>query len=175
MQITRKNWISWISTLLLLPALALAGEKSLVMQSYLDDLQDEVEIIINKIQYDEATDYDKFRLSQAADRLNEANEAYIGDLAFTSEVANRQPTDRLTQVNLDSETVTLFTDVRNLNGTTVTHIWLMDGKEVYRKSFNVGGDRWRIWSSKTLYESCDLQVLIYAEDNLIAVTEVKVN
>ena len=69
---------------------------------------------------------------------------------FTTEVANREPVDALYTLGTDRTQVYFFTDLRNLSGHTVTHRWMYLGDVMAEVSFNVGGDRWRVWSSKQL-------------------------
>jgi hypothetical protein len=42
--------------------------------------------------------------------------------------------------------VYFFTDLRNLQGRTVTHRWEYQGKVVSQMPFRVGGPRWRVYS-----------------------------
>lgn len=69
---------------------------------------------------------------------------------FTSGIADREPVDRLEQIDADSAQVTFFTELRDLQGRTVTHRWVHGGETLAEVSFDVGGPRWRVWSSKTL-------------------------
>ncbi len=74
---------------------------------------------------------------------------------FTTAVKDREPTDSLSSVGADKTEIFFFTELTGLNGTKVTHRWEHDGKPVREQSFDVGGDRWRVWSSKGL--SADLK------------------
>ena len=65
---------------------------------------------------------------------------------FTSEVKDREPTDKLTQS--EPKQVYYFTELRDMNGQTATHRWEHDGKVISEIKFNVKGNRWRAWSSK---------------------------
>ncbi|MBI3560251.1 MAG: DUF2914 domain-containing protein [Gammaproteobacteria bacterium] len=66
---------------------------------------------------------------------------------FTSEIKDREPTDKLQ--NTDNSKVYYFTELRDMNGQTATHRWEHDGKVVAEMKFNVGSNRWRVWSSKS--------------------------
>lgn len=46
--------------------------------------------------------------------------------------------------------VALYTELRDLAGQTVCHRWERDGQTMAVIAFKVGGDRWRVHSSKTL-------------------------
>lgn len=66
---------------------------------------------------------------------------------FTNEVKDREPTDTLKTA--DASKVYYYTELRDMNGQTATHRWEHDGKVVSEIKFNVGSNRWRVWSSKT--------------------------
>jgi hypothetical protein len=70
--------------------------------------------------------------------------------AFTSAVQDREPTDQLTETTTESGTVYFFTELKDLDGQTVQHRWLYQGKVMAEVAFNVAGSRWRVWSSKNL-------------------------
>jgi hypothetical protein len=65
---------------------------------------------------------------------------------FTSEVKDREPTDKLTES--EPKQVYYFTELRDMNGQTATHRWEHEGKVITEIKFNVKGNRWRAWSSK---------------------------
>jgi hypothetical protein len=46
--------------------------------------------------------------------------------------------------------VYFFTELRNLEGTTITHRWSLNGSVMAEVTFNVRASRWRVYSSKTL-------------------------
>ncbi|MFA7620175.1 MAG: DUF2914 domain-containing protein, partial [Thiohalomonadaceae bacterium] len=43
-----------------------------------------------------------------------------------------------------------FTELRDMEGQTVSHRWEQDGEVMAEVPFNVGGPRWRVWSSKNI-------------------------
>ncbi len=74
---------------------------------------------------------------------------------FTHGVLKREPVDRLTRFSLsslDTDSVKLyfFSELRNLKGQTVVHRWLYEDDEVAKVKFRVGGNRWRVYSSKNI-------------------------
>lgn len=69
---------------------------------------------------------------------------------FTTEVVDREPVSAITEIGNDVETVTFFTDLRDMEGQTVTHVWEHRGEVVAEVPFEVGGPRWRVWSSKDM-------------------------
>lgn len=78
----------------------------------------------------------------------------IARAQFTNGIQGREPIDRVESVvQSDGQTnqqLYYFTDLRNLKGETVTHRWEHKGQQVAEVSFNVGGNRWRVFSSKSL-------------------------
>ena len=63
---------------------------------------------------------------------------------FTSGISNREPVDRLILATPLIREVYFFTDLRHLQGRTVTHRWEYQGTVVSQKRFEVGGPRWRV-------------------------------
>jgi hypothetical protein len=70
--------------------------------------------------------------------------------AFTTEIAEREPTQDLKTLSNDNDKVMFFTELRDMNGQTAVHRWEHDGKVVAEIEFKVNGPRWRVWSSKNL-------------------------
>lgn len=77
-------------------------------------------------------------------------EAEVSRAQFTSSMLDREPTDELSAVALNTEKMFFFTELRNMDGKTVTHRWSLNGAVMAEVSFNVRASRWRIYSSKTL-------------------------
>ena len=70
---------------------------------------------------------------------------------FTIGIDNREPVIMVDSISPDSYTsISFFTELNGMSGKTVTHQWIFDGRVMFEKSFEVNGDRWRIWTSKTL-------------------------
>jgi hypothetical protein len=78
---------------------------------------------------------------------------HVARAAFTTGVAEREPTDEVTRLGNDATRILFFTDLRDLQGQTVTHVWEHDGKVVARVPFSVKAPRWRVYSSKNLEPS----------------------
>lgn len=70
--------------------------------------------------------------------------------AFTTEIAEREPTENLQNLTNENGKVMFFTELRDMSGQTAMHRWEYDGKVVAEIEFNVKGPRWRVWSSKSL-------------------------
>ncbi len=75
---------------------------------------------------------------------------------FTSAVVDREPTDQLADA-LNISPIFYFTELIDLQDTTVTHRWLFNGNVMAEVSFNVGGPRWRVYSSKQIQPHWDGQ------------------
>jgi hypothetical protein len=69
---------------------------------------------------------------------------------FTTGVVDREPVDSVTRVDADTRTVFFFTELRDLQGRHVVHRWEYAGEPVAVVGFDVGGPRWRVWSSKQM-------------------------
>lgn len=89
--------------------------------------------------------------------LSLGNSAIAGSVSralFTVGVDNREPVIMITSISADSyDSISFFTELTDLNGHTVTHQWMFNDKVMFEKSFEVGGARWRVWTSKTLIPS----------------------
>jgi hypothetical protein len=69
---------------------------------------------------------------------------------FTSGIRDREPIDRLVVASPLIREVYFFTDLRHLQGRTVTHRWMYNGQVVSQVPFEVGGPRWRVSSKKEI-------------------------
>ena len=70
--------------------------------------------------------------------------------AITTDVENHEPVDQLSSVTTDTSKVYFFTELRDMEGQTVTHRWEYNGKVMAEVPFEIGGPRWRVYSSKNL-------------------------
>ena len=85
-----------------------------------------------------------------------ADTAMTGSVAratFALSIEDREPVDALASEASGPEEVVFFTDLRDLAGQTVTHRWEHDGQVMAEVPFEIGGDRWRVYSSKNLEPS----------------------
>lgn len=73
---------------------------------------------------------------------------------LTSAVRGREPVDQLaSRVKIGkagSRKLFYFTELKGLTGETIFHRWEHDGQTMVTLRFNVGSDRWRGYSSKTI-------------------------
>lgn len=75
---------------------------------------------------------------------------------FTTGIKAREPVDRMASViSVRERSLPLyyFTEIRNMPGETITHLWKYNGNIVSKKSFDIGGSRWRVYSRKDLAPS----------------------
>lgn len=69
---------------------------------------------------------------------------------FTSAIVDREPVDLIEILSTDNNNVIYFTELTDLQGQTVTHQWVYNDVVMFERSFDVGGARWRVWTSKSL-------------------------
>ena len=69
---------------------------------------------------------------------------------FTTNVVDREPVDELKSIPGDAGQFCFFSEIVNLTGESITHRWIHGGETVAEVTFNIGGPRWRVYSSKTL-------------------------
>ena len=69
---------------------------------------------------------------------------------FTTAIVDREPTDDIVTLSNNAEKIYFFTELINLKGVTITHRWEYKGETMAEVNFLINGDRWRIYSSKSL-------------------------
>jgi hypothetical protein len=77
-------------------------------------------------------------------------EKRVARAAFTTAIVNREPVDEVLVLAPPATEIYFFTDLRNLQGHTVTHIWQYKGETISQVPFVVKGNRWRVNSKVTL-------------------------
>ncbi|MGJ8645351.1 MAG: DUF2914 domain-containing protein [Marinomonas colpomeniae] len=86
-------------------------------------------------------------------------EGTIARAQFSTDVIDREPIDNIgptVKVEYgEIQNVYFFTDLRDMSGSQVVHRWKLDGDEQADVAFDIGGDRWRVWSSKRLLPGFD--------------------
>ncbi len=87
----------------------------------------------------------------AADEASWAD-GIVARADFTSGVIDREPIDSLTEVTNDRRTIAFFTELRNMSGESISHRWEYKGQVMADVPFQVGGPRWRVWSTKKMHE-----------------------
>lgn len=84
--------------------------------------------------------------ANATDGAGRAGE--VARATFAEAIEAREPVGKVERVPQAAETVYYFTELRDLSGHTVTHRWLYQGEVKGEVAFEVGGPRWRVYSSK---------------------------
>jgi len=86
-------------------------------------------------------------------------EGTVARAQFSTNVIDREPIDDIGPIVKveygEIQNVYFFTDLRGMSGTRVVHRWTLDGDSQAEISFDIGGDRWRVWSSKRLLPGFD--------------------
>jgi len=77
-------------------------------------------------------------------------EAEVSRAQFTSAILDREPADELSAISPSTDKVFFFTEVRNMDGSAITHRWSLNGAVMAEVEFKVRAQRWRVYSSKTL-------------------------
>lgn len=78
------------------------------------------------------------------------NQGTVARSAVTDAIENREPVGKLADVTTVTEKLYYFTELRDMEGETVTHRWEFNGQTMAEVAFPVRGQRWRIYSSKNL-------------------------
>jgi hypothetical protein len=78
---------------------------------------------------------------------------FVARSVFTTDILEREPLDSVTTLGNDQGVIFFFTDLRNLAGRTVIHRWRWNGTVIADVPIEVGGPRWRAYSSKSLHPS----------------------
>ena len=76
--------------------------------------------------------------------------ASVARAQFTTDIENREPVDRVVTLDNSSSSIYFFSELRGLEGRTVTHRWEYGGRVISEIPFEVGGSRWRVYSKKSL-------------------------
>lgn len=79
-----------------------------------------------------------------------AAEGEIKRAQFTSAVQNHEPVDEVTQLSTEHDRILFFMEVRDMENRTLTHRYSHDGEVKAEVDLDIGGPRWRTWSSKSL-------------------------
>jgi hypothetical protein len=154
-----KNWILALAVLIAMPAFS----QSILTDSYISELEQNIEEIEALKEADLATEREIFMLKYYKKKIREVKIEAGGAAAraiFTTEIKNREPVNDLNSVAVTSITVSFFTELVNLNGKLVTHRWSVHGDVVYTKDFRVGANRWRVWTTKTITPYVDSMVVV---------------
>lgn len=73
--------------------------------------------------------------------------------SFATAVENREPVDTINTLANENQKIYYFTEIQGMSGKTVKHRWEWNGQVMAEIPFTIGGDRWRVFSSKNLEPS----------------------
>ena len=141
-----------IAVLSLLLFASVANAQALT-DTYITEIEQNIELLEELIAQGLGTDRDKFMLDYYKKKLTEQKASAIGGgnrVAFTTAIVNKEPSNSLNEVDRSQQQLYFFTELRNLSGKRVTHRWKYRSDVVYEKGFNVGAARWRVWTQKTI-------------------------
>ena len=74
----------------------------------------------------------------------------VARAAITNGIEDREPVDNVARVTTETDKIYYFTELRDMEGQSVTHRWDRNGETMAEVEFAVGGPRWRVYSSKNL-------------------------
>lgn len=69
---------------------------------------------------------------------------------FTSGILDREPVDEINSISTGTDKVYFFTEFQGMEGKTMVHRWKYMGEVKAELTFNIGSQRWRVYSSKNL-------------------------
>jgi hypothetical protein len=90
---------------------------------------------------------------------------------FTTAIKDHEPVDEIGQLDNTVSKIFFFTEITGLANKTITHRWQHEGKIKAKTKFEIGGDRWRVWSSKKLlpqWVGIWTVTVLDAENNILA-------
>ncbi len=79
-----------------------------------------------------------------------ASTVRVARATFTTGVVDREPQDAIRTLSNDNVEIFFFSEILDGAGATITHRWEWNGQMMAEVPFEVGGPRWRIFSSKKL-------------------------
>ena len=86
-----------------------------------------------------------------------SSSSFAGEVSramFTIGIDDREPVLQVDSIDSNSYTsISFFTELNDLSGHSITHQWTHNDKVMFEKTFEVRGERWRVWTSKTLIPS----------------------
>lgn len=74
----------------------------------------------------------------------------VARAVFCREVTDHEPVGIVPMLSPPEDKVCFFTEIDGMKGQTITHRWLFDGSKIMDIPIQIGGDRWRCYSQKTL-------------------------
>jgi hypothetical protein len=140
-------------TLILLFTIPAFAQQGILTEAYKSELQQNIDEIKALREAGLATERDEFMLNYYTKKLQGLRKEAAGSphrAIFTTQIQNKEPVDNLQSISPIAQQVSFFTELRNLTGKVATHRWSVEGKEIYKKDFSIGANRWRVWTTKTI-------------------------
>lgn len=146
--------MKYVLAILLLLLTSSVFAQGLITDSYITEIEQNIELLEQIIEEGLGTPRDEFMLDYYRKKLEESKAVRTGTggnrVAFTTAIANKEPTSNLAEVDHSAQQLIFFTELRNLSGQSVRHRWIYNDQIVFEKAFNVGASRWRVWTQKTI-------------------------
>jgi hypothetical protein len=80
----------------------------------------------------------------------EEAESPVARAVVCTDVVEREPVGEAASFDAEVGRLFCFTEIRGMEGTTITHAWIHEGKTRARVDLPVRSNRWRTWSTKTI-------------------------
>ena len=115
--------------------------QGLITDAYISEIEQNIELLEELIEQGLGTERDEFMLKYYKQKLEETKVKTVGGdsrLVFTTQIANKEPVNNLSEVSHTAQQLVFFSELRNLTGKRITHRWVYNDKVVYEKGFNVG-------------------------------------
>ncbi len=77
----------------------------------------------------------------------------ISKAEFATDIIDKEPFNIVGEMDNTLGKIYFFTNIRNLQGTSITHRWTYNNKVMADVIFDINGPRWRVWSSKNLWHT----------------------
>ena len=103
----------------------------------------------------------------------ESPESPVARAVVCADVVDREPEGAADSFSGDVGRLFCFTEIRGLDGTTITHAWIHEGKTRARVDLPVRSSRWRTWSTKKISPDWtgQWQVKILDADGIVLSTQ----
>ena len=77
----------------------------------------------------------------------------ISEAEFAKKIIDRVPINIVREFDNSLGKIYFFTNIRNLQDTSIKHRWIYNNKVMADVVFDIKGPRWRVWSSKNLWHT----------------------
>lgn len=139
--------IKYLFIFLIFPSITMAG---VYRDTYEVELQREIFQLQNEVARGNATKFEKKRKAYLENRLNKIQTVGVARMIFSTGINESEPVDSITSISYTRGKVYLFTEIENMSGKYITHIWYFNGKQAFKKRVRIKGSSRRIWTSKVI-------------------------